>query len=62
QFKEHTSASLEYDRFRLELDIAGKITAESPVDIAFAVRYSVAGNEFWDNNNGHNYHIQVQRS
>ena len=49
------------DRFRysLPLDELAADISETPVVLEFAVRFQTTGNEFWDNNSGSNYFVQI---
>ncbi|XP_066494067.1 protein phosphatase 1 regulatory subunit 3E-like [Tiliqua scincoides] len=44
------------DRFAFLLPLAG--AGAAPALLEFAVRYRVAGAEYWDNNGGHNYRLR----
>ena len=50
-----------FDRFVFEIKLADVFSRAEEKTIYLAVRYSVAGREIWDNNNGRNYQVQVVR-
>ena len=47
------------DRFTFAIKLADALSRAEEKTLYLAVRYSVAGREIWDNNNGRNYHVQV---
>ena len=50
-----------FDRFAFEIKLADVFSRAEEKTIYLAVRYSVAGREIWDNNNGRNYQVRVVR-
>ena len=49
------------DRFTFAIKLADALSRAEEKTLYLAVRYSVAGREIWDNNNGRNYRVQVVR-
>ena len=49
------------DRFTFAIKLADALSRAEEKTLFLAVRYSVAGREIWDNNNGRNYQVQVVR-
>ncbi|KAI0303332.1 putative phosphatase regulatory subunit-domain-containing protein [Multifurca ochricompacta] len=49
------------DRFIFAIKLADVLSRAEEKTIFLAVRYSVAGREIWDNNNGRNYQVSVVR-
>lgn len=48
------------DRFYTDIDT--DCDGESVCHLQFAIQYCVAGTEYWDNNNGKNYSVKVDRT
>ena len=50
-----------FNRFMFSIKLAEVFSWAEEKTLYLAVRYSVAGREIWDNNNGRNYRVQVVR-
>ena len=50
-----------FDRFMFAIKLADVLSRAEEKTLYLAVRYSVAGREIWDNNNGRNYQVRVVR-
>jgi hypothetical protein len=69
EYKESTINNMKnvsYDVFSFAISLKGKVGVNvAPKDeqstMFFAVRYRVAGREFWDNNDGSNYQVEFER-
>ncbi|KAH9057045.1 putative phosphatase regulatory subunit-domain-containing protein [Lactarius deliciosus] len=49
------------DRFMFSIKLTDVLSRAEEKTLFIAVRYSVAGREIWDNNNGRNYQVRVVR-
>jgi maltose 6'-phosphate phosphatase len=55
----HSSAGENQEYWYVQAHFKRTIKRPLPGNIEFAVRYRVAGHEFWDNNQGFNYSSQA---
>lgn len=55
-----TASSDGLDRFNFQIRLADQVNLESKT-LFFCVRYSVAGQEFWDSNHGMNYQVDFSK-
>ena len=49
------------DRFTFSIKLADVLSRAEEKTLFLAVRYSVAGRDIWDNNNGRNYQVRIVR-
>ncbi|CAN8097650.1 unnamed protein product [Discula destructiva] len=54
------SSELSYDRFNFSIKLADLANLETKT-LYFAIKYSVNGQEFWDNNNGTNFQVDFRK-
>ncbi|KAH9992450.1 putative phosphatase regulatory subunit-domain-containing protein [Russula vinacea] len=50
-----------FDRFMFAIKLTDVLSRAEEKTLYLAIRYSVAGREIWDNNNGRNYQVRVVR-
>ena len=50
-----------FDRFMFAIKLTDVLSRAEEKTLYLAIRYSVAGREIWDNNNGRNYQVRVAR-
>ena len=50
-----------FDRFMFAIKLADVLSRAEEKTLYLAIRYSVAGREIWDNNNGRNYQVRIVR-
>lgn len=48
----------DWDRFMFHVDLEPIVASVRVKHMLFCVRYSVAGQEYWDNNNGADYPVK----
>lgn len=59
--KYHESLTKEFDRFTFSIRLNDLLSRIETKQLFLAVRYSVAGKEFWDNNRGMNYLAEFRK-
>lgn len=58
----HDSPSWDFDRFSFTIKLDDLLARIEEKTLVLAVRYSVAGQDFWDNNSGQNYIVKFSVS